>query len=152
MAVEAPPSPFGQAVRRREDPRFITGTGQYVDDVRVPGVAHVANLRSPYGHARIRSIDTSRARELSGVRLVVTGEDLQSAGVGLVPCGWNLPDMKLPQHPALAVDKVRFQGDAVAAVVADSRETAQDALELIEVDYEQLPAVVDLDRAIAEGA
>ena len=152
MAVEAP-SPFGQAIRRREDPKFITGRGTYVDDVTLPGTAYVAILRSPYGHARIRSINAVRARQAEGVLAVFTGEDTQAASVGGVPCGWVVvPDMKIPNHPPLAVGKVRFQGDAVAAVVADSRAAAQDALELIEVDYEQLPAVVDPEKAIAEGA
>jgi carbon-monoxide dehydrogenase large subunit len=153
MAVETETiTPFGQALRRREDPKFITGTGNYIDDVRLPGMAYVGVLRSPHGHARIRGIGTSRARQASGVRAVFTGEDLQAANVGLVPCGWLIPDLKVPEHPALAVGKVRFQGDAVAAVVADSRAASEDALELIEVDYEPLPAVVDPEKAIAEGA
>lgn len=151
MAVETS-NPFGQALRRREDRKFITGEGNYIDDVTLPGLQYVAILRSPYGHARIRGINTDAARAAPGVKTVVTGQDLQQAGVGMVPCGWILPDMKIPTHPPLAVDKVRFQGDAVAAVVADSRAVAEDALELIEVDYEQLPAVVDPERAIADDA
>lgn len=151
MAVETP-TLFGRAVRRREDPRFITGTGAYVDDLRLPGTAYLAILRSPFGHARILSIDTSRARELPGVRGIFTGEDLEKANVGMVPTGWILPDMKIPQHPPLAVGKVRFQGDAVAAVVAGSRGEAEDALEAIDVEYEQLPAVVDPEKAVAEGS
>jgi len=156
MAVETETksqTPFGQALRRREDPKFITGTGSYVDDIVLPGTAFVAILRSPHGHARIMSIDTEQARKAPGVLGVYTGKDLQEAGVAAVPCGWIVvPDMKLPNHPPLAIDKVRFQGDAVAAVVADSREGAEDALELVEVTYEPLPAVVDLEKTISEGA
>jgi len=155
MAVETKTetqTPFGQALRRREDRKFITGEGNYIDDVTLPGLAYVAVLRSPYGHARIRSINTDGARQAPGVRRIFTGEDMQAAQVGAVPCGWILPDMKIPNHPPLAVDKVRFQGDAVAAVVADSRAQAEDALELIEVEYEQLPAVVDPEKAIQGGA
>jgi carbon-monoxide dehydrogenase large subunit len=151
VAEETSP-PLGQALRRREDPKFITGTGNYVDDLKLPGMAYVAILRSPYGHARIRSIDVERAKQLPGVRLVCTGEDLQAASVGSVPCGWLVAETKVPNHPPLAVDKVRFQGDAVAAVVADTAGVTEDALELIEVDYEPLPAVVDAEEAIAEGA
>jgi carbon-monoxide dehydrogenase large subunit len=113
-------------------------------------MAYVAILRSPYAHARIHSIDTERADQLPGVRHVFTGQDLLQAGVASVPCGWILPDMKIPDHPPLATNKVRFQGDAVAAVVADARAIAEDALELIEVDYEPLPAVVDLEKAITD--
>ena len=151
MAVETV-NPFGQALRRREDPRFITGTGNFVEDVSLPGMAYVSILRSPHGHARIRSIDTSSARNAPGVRAVFTGQDLEASDVGAVPCGWILPDMKIPVHPALAIDKVRFQGDAVAAVVADTRAEAMDALEQIAVDYEPLPAVVDASEAIKDGA
>ncbi|MBV9281690.1 MAG: xanthine dehydrogenase family protein molybdopterin-binding subunit, partial [Chloroflexi bacterium] len=155
MAVETKTeaeTAFGQALRRREDRKFITGEGNYIDDVVLPGMAYVAILRSPYGHARIRSIDTEQAKNAPGVKAVFTGQDLQAASVGAVPCGWILPDIKIPNHSALAVDKVRFQGDAVAAVAADSRSAAEDALELVEVDYEQLPAVVDPERAIEDGA
>src|SRR5579859_2044164 len=142
MAVKTS-TPFGQALRRREDPRFITGTGRFVDDIPHSGTAYVSILRSPYGHARIARIDTEAARAAPGVRAVFTGQDMQRDNVGAVPCGWTLPDMKIPNHPPIATDKVRFQGDCVAAIVADSPGAAEDALELIEVDYEQLPAVVD---------
>lgn len=149
MTVEAPPQhgTFGSAIRRKEDPRFITGTGQYVDDIVLPGMQYVAILRSPHAHARITSIDVSRALAMSGVSCAFTGQDLAEAGVGNVPCGWVLPDMVIPEHPPLAVNKVRFQGDAVAAVVAESRALAEDAIELIEVDYEPLEAIVDPEQA-----
>jgi carbon-monoxide dehydrogenase large subunit len=151
MAIETS-SPFGQALLRREDRKFITGSGNYVDDLRLPGMAYAAIVRSPYGHAAIRSIDVTAARALPGVLAVVTGEDMQAAGIGAIPCGWSMPDMKVPVHSALAIDKVRFQGDAVVALVAESRAVAEDALELIDVDYEVLPAVVDPEAAVAAGA
>jgi carbon-monoxide dehydrogenase large subunit len=154
MAVEAPPTsrPLGAALRRTEDPKMITGTGTYVEDITLPGMQYVAILRSPLGHARIKSINTERALTHPDVSYVFTGQDLVNAGVGNVPCGWNLPDMIVPPHSALAVGKVRFQGDAVAAVVATSRAAAEDALDLIEVDYEPLPAVVDAEAAAQPGA
>ncbi|HCG01952.1 MAG TPA: carbon monoxide dehydrogenase [Chloroflexi bacterium] len=151
MAIESP-SPFGQAILRREDRKFITGSGNFVDDIRLPEMAYVAILRSPHGHAAIRSINVAEALALPSVLTVVTGADVKAAGIGAIPCGWTLPDMKVPVHSALATDKVRFQGDAVAAVVADSRAACEDALELIEVDYEVLPAVVDPETAVAGEA
>jgi carbon-monoxide dehydrogenase large subunit len=154
MAVESPAksSVFGSAMRRTEDPKFITGTGTYVEDVVLPGMQYVAILRSPHAHARINGINTEAAKQHPEVSHVFTGPDLEAAGVGNVPCGWVLPDMILPPHPPLAIGKVRFQGDAVAAVVAATRGAAQDALELIEVDYEPLPAVVDAEAAAQAGA
>ncbi len=154
MAVKTAPTAraFGAAIRRLEDPRFITGNANYVDDVALPGMQYVAILRSPHGHARINGIDVERALVHPGVTHVFTGKDLEAAGIGNVPCGWILPDMVVPPHTPLAIDKVRFQGDAVAAVVADTQANAEDALETIEVDYEPLPAVVDAEAAAREGA
>jgi carbon-monoxide dehydrogenase large subunit len=154
MAVEARPvsRPFGAAIRRVEDPKFITGNATYVDDIVLPGMQYVAILRSPHAHARINGIDADRARAHPGVARVFTGKDLEDAGVAHVPCGWILPDMVVPPHAPLAVDKVRFEGDAVAAVVADTQANAEDALDMIEVDYEPLPAVVDAEAAAQEGA
>src|SRR5947209_9032791 len=129
-------------LRRKEDPRFIRGQGRYVDDVVLPGMLHGAVLRSPLAHARIRSIDTSAAEALHGVHAVITGETL--AGLGLA---W-MPTMSYDTQAVLATDKVRFQGQEVAFVVADSHYVARDALELIEVDYEELPVVVDARRAL----
>jgi aerobic carbon-monoxide dehydrogenase large subunit len=143
---------IGEAVRRREDPRFITGTGMYVDDVQLVGMHFMAVLRSPHGHARIRSIYVEAARNAPGVIAVFTGQDLVDGGIADVPCGWSLPDLKVPKHPPLAIDTVRFQGDSVAVVIADSRGHAEDALEAITVDYEELPAVVDAEQAIQDGA
>jgi len=112
-------------------------------------MTYAAILRSPYAHARILSINVDNAKALPGVVAVMTGADLQGKNV---PCGWTLPDMKVAPHPALAVGKVRYTGDAVAVVVAEERYIARDALDLIEVEYEPLPVVVDAEKAIQAGA
>jgi len=145
-------SMIGAAVKRREDPRFITGHGQYTDDIKLPGMVHMAILRSPYAHARIKSIDTSKAKALPGVRAVYTGSDLAAAKVGGLPCGWLITDvngqpMKEPPYPALAQGKVRHVGERVAVVIADSAAQARDAAELVEVDYQPLPAVASAAKA-----
>jgi aerobic carbon-monoxide dehydrogenase large subunit len=139
----------GSRIKRREDPRLIMGRGTYVDDVQLPRMTYAAILRSPYAHARILRITVDKAKALPGVVAVLTGADLQGKNV---PCGWTLPDMKVAPHPALAVGKVRYTGDAVAVVVAEERYLARDALDLIEVDYEPLPVVVDAEKAIEAGA
>jgi carbon-monoxide dehydrogenase large subunit len=139
----------GSRIKRREDPRLIMGRGTYVDDIQLPRMTYAAILRSPYAHARIRGIDVSKAKALPGVVAVMTGADLQGKNV---PCGWTLPDIKVAPHPALAVGKVRYTGDAVAVVVAEERYIARDALDLIEVDFEPLPVVVDAEQAIQSGA
>src|SRR5918992_3487894 len=135
---------FGSGIRRREDPRLITGQATYTDDIKLTGLAHAAILRSPHAHARIRSIDTSAAQEATGVLAVYTGAD--TGGVlNPILCAWIPPnsDVKqVPYHP-IAKDVVRYVGDAVAVVVAENRYQAEDALELINVDYEPLPAVVN---------
>jgi carbon-monoxide dehydrogenase large subunit len=136
----------GHSVRRVEDARFIRGAGHYVDDVVLPGMLHMVLLRSPYAHARIRSIDVSAASELPGVHIVITGEALAAHNLA-----W-MPTLSGDTQAVLATDKVRFQGQEVAAVVADDPYIAQDAAELIEVDYEPLPALVDPRAALAEGA
>jgi carbon-monoxide dehydrogenase large subunit len=141
----------GTALKRKEDPRLITGQGTYVDDLVVAGTLHCAILRSPHAHARIRAIRTDEATKRPGVVAVVTGEDLRGK-LGSVPCGWRYPDIKLPPHPVLALGKVRYVGDAVAAVVTKDRYAAKDALEAIQVDYDPLPAVVDCERASRPGA
>ena len=139
----------GSRIKRREDPRLIMGRGTFVDDIQLPRMTYAAILRSPYAHARIRGIDVSKAKALPGVVTVITGSDLQGKNV---PCGWTLPDIKVAPHPALAVGKVRYTGDAVAVVVAEERYIARDALDLIEVDFEPLPVVVDAEKAIQPGA
>ena len=144
---------FGSSIKRREDPRLITGKGAFTDDVKLPGMTYMAILRSPYGHAKITRIDTSKAKALPGVVAVFTGKDLEGK-LQPIPCAWLIPDsdLKTPPYNALATDTVRFTGDGVAAVVAEQPYIAQDALDLIEVDYEPLPVVTTQEAAMAEGA
>ncbi len=142
---------FGSSIKRREDPKLITGRGSYVDDIKIVGMLHVAIVRSPHAHANIGCIDASAARASEGVVAVFTGEELQEQ-LGSLPVGWPVPDTKEVPHPPLAVGKVRYVGDAVAAVVAASPTLAADAAELVEVDYEPLDAVVSMDDALADGA
>jgi aerobic carbon-monoxide dehydrogenase large subunit len=144
---------FGASVKRREDPRMITGRGMYTDDVKLPGMTYLAILRSPYAHARITHIDVSRARNHPGVLAVYTGKDLDGK-LEPMPVGWLIPDsdLKVSQYRALCTDKVRFTGDGVAAVVATSPYIARDALDLIDVDYDALPVVTSQEAALAEGA
>ena len=149
----APARVFGSGIRRREDPRLLTGTARYTADFTLPGMLHAAVLRSPHGHARIRGVDTSRARGAAGVVAVFTAADTES-GLKCIPCAWLLPNagLNIAPYRALAPDVVRYVGDAVAVVVAESDYQAYDALELIDVDYEPLPAVVDPNLAAADGA
>jgi carbon-monoxide dehydrogenase large subunit len=140
----------GKRIRRQEDPRLITGTATYVDDIKMPGMHHACILRSPHGAAKIRSINIKPAQDLPGVAAVFTGKDVE--GVGPVPCGASLPGLRVPPHAILAKDRVYFIGHPVAVVVATDRYIAADALDLIEVDYEPLPAVTDPEKAIAPGA
>src|SRR3954469_15084980 len=142
---------FGQSIKRREDPRLITGKGNYVDDVRLPGTTSAAFVRSPHAHARIRSIDTTAAKQLAGVVAVYTGKDLIAGGVKPLPVGWLIPGMKIPAHHVIAVDRARYMGDAVAVVFAEPRSIARDAADRVEVDYEPLPAMVDASKAQAGG-
>jgi aerobic carbon-monoxide dehydrogenase large subunit len=147
-----PTSPIGQPMRRREDERFLTGAGQYTDDVVLHGQTYAAFLRSPHANARIKSINLDAARKAPGVVQIFTGADLAEAKVGGLPCGWLIHSkdgspMKEPPHPALAQGKVRHVGDQVAMVVAETQFQAKDAAELIEVDYEVLPAVIDIAKA-----
>lgn len=143
--------PFGSSIKRREDPRLITGRGLYVDDVQATGIVYMALLRSPHAHARIRSIGVDAARSAPGVVGVYTGNDTANPAAS-APCGWILPDMKMPSHPPLAVDTVRLVGDPVAAVLAETRDAARDALSLISVDYEPLPSVTNELEALEPGA
>jgi len=135
----------GTSMKRREDPRFIQGRGSYVANLKLPNMAYLAIKRSPYAHAKIKSIKTDKAKALPGVIGVFTGED--TSDLGMLPCGWNVPDIKVPPNRVLQTDKVRHVGDRVAMVVAENPYIAQDALDLIEVDYEPLPAVVDAKKA-----
>ena len=151
-AVEEAPSAtggvLGSRMRRREDPALLTGEARYVADLVVPGALHAALVRSTAAHARIASIDVEAARAMPGVVAVYTGADLESEWAGPLPCGWPVtPDMKNPAHLPLAVSKVNFVGDGVAVVLARSEYEARDAADAVVVDYEPLPAVVDLEDA-----
>jgi aerobic carbon-monoxide dehydrogenase large subunit len=143
---------LGKAIKRKEDPRFLTGRGRYVDDLNFRGQAHVVMVRSPYAHAHVTGIDKREAEEMDGVLAVLTGQDLLDAGLGSIPTGWLLPDIKLPPHYSIAVGKVRHQGEIVAAVVAESVQAAEDAAERVQVSYEELPAVAHPVKALEEGA
>ncbi|MBP6010757.1 MAG: xanthine dehydrogenase family protein molybdopterin-binding subunit [Alphaproteobacteria bacterium] len=150
-------SSIGTSVKRKEDHRFITGQGRYTDDINRPGQAHAYFLRSPHAHAKIRSLDTSAARALRGVVGVLTGADLAADKLGTLTCGWMVTSkdgtpMKAGVHPALAVDRVRYVGDHVAIVIAETHALAKDAAELVKVEYEELPAVVDPAQAADAGA
>ena len=138
------PVGYGRMLRK-EDPRFIRGLGHYCDDLQLPGMLHLAILRSPVAHARIVSIDTSAARAHPKVKAVVTGADLAEKGLA-----W-MPTLSNDVQAVLATDKVRFQGQEVAFVVAEDRYSARDALELIDVEYDILEPVVDARRALAPG-
>jgi carbon-monoxide dehydrogenase large subunit len=142
---------IGKPLKRKEDPRLIQGLAHYVDDLRLPEMHYVGIVRSPYAHAHIRSVDTDKAKTAAGVVAVLTGEDLRGA-IGPVPCAAQIPDMKVALRPVLALEKVRFVGEPVAAVVAADRYAARDAMDLIEVDYEPLTAVVNPEKALAKGA
>ncbi|GAA5513999.1 carbon monoxide dehydrogenase large chain [Deinococcus carri] len=152
MTESRPDKYMGQALKRKEDPRFITGTGQYTDDFVLPGMLHAAMVRSPYAHARITNIDRSSVEGLPGVVAVLTGEDVEAAGVGPIPVGWLLPELKVPAHHAIARGEVNHVGDIVAAVVAETRAQAEDAAALLAVDYEPLSSVALGSAALEEGA
>ena len=142
---------FGRGLKRREDPKLITGRGRYTDDLAPRGTLHAAILRSPHAHATITKIDVEAAREAPGVVAVYTGAEIKEVYAGL-PCGFILPGIKLPVHPALAPDTVRYVGDGVAIVVAEARYIARDALDLIDVEYAPLPSVTNQEAAIQPGA
>jgi len=151
---------FGKSIKRREDPRFITGRGNYVDDLKLPGMTYAAFVRSPHAHARIRSIDVAGAKAHPGVVAVFTGKDMK--GVNSLPCGWDLrkaknvpgvvQDLAIVPHMPLTSDVARHVGDPVAVVIADSQTAALDAAEKVRVDWEPLPSVTATDKATASGA
>jgi aerobic carbon-monoxide dehydrogenase large subunit len=147
-----PATPYiGRPLRRREDHKFLTGKGRYVDDIRLSGTLHLAILRSPHAHAVIRRVELSAARGAAGVRRTLAGVDLVGK-IGHIRPNWILPGTRVPDRPVLAVDRVRFVGECVALAVAETREAALNALELIDVYYEPLPAVVEEADAIADRA
>src|SRR5206468_10801707 len=151
---------FGKSIKRREDPRFITGRGSYVDDLKIPGMTYAAFVRSPHAHARIRRIDTAAAKAHPGVVAVFTGSDMK--GVNSLPCGWDLrkaknvpgvvQDLAMVPHMPLTSDVARHVGDPVAVVIADSQDAATDAAEKLKVDWEPLPSVTATEKASASGA
>jgi len=141
----------GRPLRRREDFRFLTGKGRYVDDIKLANTLHLAILRSPHAHAIITGVDLSAAKAAAGVRLALAGADLPRK-IGSIKPNWVIPGTMVPDRPVIAIDRVRFVGECVALVVAETREAAYDALELIDVVYELLPAIVDEVAAIADGA
>ncbi|MBI2817942.1 MAG: xanthine dehydrogenase family protein molybdopterin-binding subunit [Acidobacteria bacterium] len=142
---------MGRRIMRKEDPRLLSGKGAYVDDIHLPNTAHVAFLRSEHANARITKLDISRARALAGVIQIVTGADLRGVVENIPPMG-VLPDLFVPQHPVLATDRVRYVGEPIAAVLAENPYIAQDALELIHVEYDPLPVVVEMEKAIEPGS
>src|SRR6476661_9408154 len=144
------PGFIGRSVERKEDARFLTGRGQYTDDIVLPQQSYAYFLRSPYAHAKLLKVDTAAAAKAEGVLGVYTGEHFKA--VGGLPCGWLINSidgtpMKEPKHPVIADGKVRYVGDRVAMVVADTFEQAKAAAALIEVDYEELPAAVEAASA-----
>jgi carbon-monoxide dehydrogenase large subunit len=153
MGVEG----IGARVARKEDKRFITGGGRYVDDMVVPGMKHAVFVRSPYAHAQIKKIDVKAAQAMPGVIGVLTGKELKADGIGNLICGWMIHSkdgtpMKMGAWSALAVDKVRYVGDAVVIVVADTKGQARDAAEAVEITYKELKSATDASRAMDKGA
>ncbi|WP_181700356.1 xanthine dehydrogenase family protein molybdopterin-binding subunit [Chthonobacter albigriseus] len=153
MGVEG----IGARVTRKEDKRFITGKGRYTDDIALKDMTQAVFVRSPHAHAKILSIDVSKAKAAPGVVDVLTGADLAGDKIGGLICGWMIHSkdgtpMKAGAHPAIAFDKVRHVGDQVAVVIAETKNQARDAAELVEVEYEVLPAIIDLAGATAPGA
>ncbi|MDP9241061.1 MAG: xanthine dehydrogenase family protein molybdopterin-binding subunit, partial [Actinomycetota bacterium] len=141
---------IGQARRRKEDAKLITGQTRWTDNISLPGLLHMAILRSPLAHARINSVDVSGALRRPGVIAVYSGAEL-AGELGNLPCAWPVTaDMVHPDHPPLATEEVRYVGDAVAVVIARGRHEAADALEAIEVDYEPLPPVLDMEEALKD--
>jgi carbon-monoxide dehydrogenase large subunit len=148
---------IGARVVRKEDKRFITGKGRYTDDIRLHGMTYAHFIRSPHAHAKVKSIDSSEAMKMEGVVAVLTGKELVDDKIGNLICGWMVHSkdgspMKMGAFPAMAPETVRFVGQAVAVVIADSKNLARDAAEKVNVTYEELPAVHDIRSAIAPGA
>src|SRR6516162_8858975 len=143
---------IGKARARKEDARLLTGQTNWTDNIQLPGMVHVAFVRSPMAHARITRVDVSAARGAPGVIAAFSGADF-AAEQGSLPCAWPVtPDIVIPAHPPMAVDEVRYVGEIVACVVARDRYAAADAFQLVDVDYEPLPPVLDMETALAEGS
>jgi len=148
---------IGQAITRREDQRLLTGTGRYLDDMALPDETHMVLVRSPHAHARVVAVDTVAAKAMPGVVAVFTGADLRADGIGAFPIDPGLNNaagqpMTAPPYYPLAIGEVRFVGEAVAAVIAQTREKAEDAAERVAVDYQELPAVATIEAAAAPSA
>src|SRR5438094_3279677 len=150
MATATDTRLFGKSIKRREDPRFITGRGNYTDDLKLPGMTYAAFVRSPHAHAKIGKIDLTQAKAHPGAVAIFTGKDM--TGVNSLPCGWLLPELKVPAHPPLATDVAQYVGDPVAVVIAGDQETALDAAEKVRVDWEVLPSVTGTEKAEGKGA
>ncbi|MEC8472106.1 MAG: xanthine dehydrogenase family protein molybdopterin-binding subunit, partial [Pseudomonadota bacterium] len=147
---------IGASVRRKEDQRFLIGKGNYTDDINVAGQTHAVFVRSPHAHAEIKGIDYSDALAAPGVVAVLTGDDLAADGIGPLICGVTVTSddgepHRAPAHPALAQGKVNYVGDHVALVIAETNAQARDAAELVYVDYDVLPAVIDTGSAADSG-
>jgi len=141
---------IGKSIKRREDPRFITGRGTYVDDLKMPGTTYAVFVRSPHAFATIKKIDTAAAAKHPGVVAIFTGADM--TGVNSLPCGWLLPELKVPPHMPLAGGAARYVGDPVAVVIANTQDAAQDAADKVKVTWEPLAAVSATDKATAAGS
>jgi aerobic carbon-monoxide dehydrogenase large subunit len=153
MAVTATETYIGKPVARKEDAKLLTGQAKFIDDLTVPGMVWAYVVRSPYAHATITRVDVSAAREAEGVVAAFSGADLADDWAATLPCVWLVTeDTKQPMHRPLATDKARYQGDGVAVVLAETRAQAKDAAELVEVEYDPLPAVIDPEEALADGA
>ena len=150
MTAAAPTTYIGTRTPRKEDPKLIRGRGVFTDDVTLPGMVYVSLVRSPHAHARIRRIDAAAARKEPGVVTVITGKDAEATGV--LPVFITVPGMSGSKHMPLATDKARYVGDAIAAVVADTRQAAKRAADMVTIDYEPLPVVVDATKALEPGA
>src|SRR5260370_41990733 len=140
---------FGKSIKRREDPRFITGRGTYVDDVKLPGMTYAAFVRSPHAHAKIKAIDSARATKVPGVLAVYTGQDVR---VGGLPCGWMLPGIKGPTRPALAQGKTRYVGEPVAVGIGETAYAAKDDAEAGKGTCEARPRRGGRKQAPQKGA
>src|SRR6201996_3942091 len=153
MGVEG----IGASVVRKEDRRFITGKGRYVDDIKLLGMTHAHFIRSPHAHAKVKSIDSSAAMKMPGMVSVLTGQQIVDDKIGNLICGWAITSkdgtgMKMGAWPAMAPDPVRFVGQAVAVLIAETKNLAKDAAEAVVVEYEELPAVANIIAAIKSGA
>src|ERR1700755_1676441 len=147
----------GARVARKEDRRFITGKGRYVDDIKLVGMTHAHFIRSPHAHAKVKSIDSSEAMKMPGVIGVLTGQQIVDDKVGNLICGWAVTSkdgspMKMGAWPAMAPETVRFVGQAVAVVIGETRNQARDGADAVVVDYEELPEVADIRAPIAPAA